>query len=193
MNEYYTNIGKINLGNLSKVSSFLENIIPNLSKLNQYDSGILINTNTNLDSGNDLICMKYGTIRFFYTIKGEVLKELFDDWISIQNWVNNKVGNTLNTYPMLSLGSSHIFKHQDKKRAASINMGLWNSNTSITCFWENEELVSHTRYEIGEAILADVTKTHSVIVNDYLDTINPRAILMWTAENSYRNIKQSLI
>lgn len=192
MYEYYTKIGKIDLGNLSKVSTFLENIIPKLAKLNQYDSGILIGTDINLDSGDDLICMKYGITRFFYTIKGEVLKELFDDWDNIQFWVNDKVGNTLNTYPMFSLGYNHIFKHQDKKRAASVNMGLWNSDSSVTCFWENEDLVSHARYEIGEAILADVTKTHSVIVNDHLDTINPRAILMWTTENTYTNVRQSL-
>lgn len=40
--------------------------------------------------------------------------------------------------------------------------------------------------------LSDVTRTHSVIVNDHLDTINPRAILMWSTEKSYSDIKQSL-
>ena len=190
---YFVKIGKIDLGELTQVHNFLENTIKNLSKLDNYNSNTEIFTDVNLDYGDDLLCMKYGVTNFFYTIKGEVLKTLFDDWANIQSWVNKKVGRTTNTYPMFSLGSTHIFRHQDKKRAASLNMGLWNSNNSITCFWENDELISHARYNIGEAILADVTKTHSVIVNDYLDTKNPRAILMWTAENSYSSIKQTLI
>jgi len=190
--DYFVKVGKIDLGDLSKAYNFLENTIKNLPKLDHYKSNTEIFTDENLNAGTDLICMKYGITNFFYTIKGEALKKLFDDWASIQEWVNKKVGNTLNVYPMLSLGSSHVFKHQDKKRAASLNMGLWKSNSSTTCFWENDELVSHARYEIGEAILANVVKSHSVIINDYLDIRDSRAILMWTTEKNYYDIRQQL-
>lgn len=185
---YYKRLGSVNLGDLSKINAFVDYISHNITKLNNYPVNTEIQTNMSLDVGTDLICMRYGKDRFFYTIKGEVLTTMFDDWDKIQDWIESHVGNTLNKYPILSCSGDHIYKHIDVRRSASVNMGLYNSDDSTMCFWDNNKLVSHVQYKTGEAILASVRNEHSVIVNDYMCDRKFRAILMWTAEKNYNDI-----
>jgi len=185
---YFTQLGYTELGNLDKIYQYIDTLSRNISKLNKYPSNTEIYTNIDLDVGDSLICMRYGKDSMFYTVKGEYLSTLFDDWPSIQQWVESKVGNTLNKYPILSCGNDHIFRHIDVKRSASVNMGLYNSNDSTMCFWKDNDLVAHVRYNVGEAILASVKNEHSVIINDYLCNKKFRAILMWTTEKDYDNI-----
>ncbi len=184
----YKRLGSTDLGDLTRITVFLEHISDNIPKLNNYPVNTEIFTNMDLDNGSDLICMRYGKDRFFYTAKGPILAEMFDDWSNIQKWVEMQVGPTLNKFPILSFSNDHIYKHIDVKSSASINLGLYNSDDSTTCFWKDNQLVSHVQYKVGEAILASVRNEHSVIINDYMCDRKFRAILMWTAEKDYDDI-----
>lgn len=91
----YINLGKIYLGNLDKIHNFILLFSENKHKLEKYPTYTEIKTDINLNDGSDLICMKYGTINVFYTVKGEILKQYFDNWDNIQKQVESKVGKVL--------------------------------------------------------------------------------------------------
>ena len=190
-NEYYTNLGYVKLGNLTRVHSFLDQFFVNKHKLESNPTYAEIPTDLQLDAGNELICMKYGTHNLFYTVKGPVLANLFDDWEYIQSWVESKVGNTVNKFPLFSCCNNHIFRHYDLKRGGSVNMGIMNVADSVTCFWNDNKLADHAQFNVGEAILANVRQEHSVIINDSPSKWNNRAILMWTTEQEYNDIINS--
>lgn len=185
MNNYYTKIGQVNLGDLSKVNLFMEQLSHNVHTLDEHPTGTPIHTDMNLNAGTDLVCMRYGKHNGFYTVKGYKLQDLFDDWEGIQQWVESKVGETAERFPLITFTKNHIFKHVDLNRPATVNMGLWNSTSSNTLFWEGDDIVASVRYDVGEAIFANVTKMHSVILNDSPSFFRNRAILMWTVNKKY--------
>ena len=190
-NEYYSNLGHVDLGSLDRVHGFLDQFFVNKHKLESNPTYAEIHTDIQLNLGNELICMKYGTRNLFYTVKGPVLAGLFDNWEYIQNWVESKVGNTVNKFPLFSCCNNHIFRHCDLKRGGSVNMGIMNVEDSVTCFWNNNKLIDYAQYKVGEAILANVRQEHSVIINDSPSKWNNRAILMWTTEQEYNDIINS--
>lgn len=184
----FINLGTVNLGNLEKIHAFINNFFENKNKLESFPSYTEILTTTDLSRGDDLICMKYGTKNIFYTVKGEILKSLFDDWDAVQYWVESCVGQTIHNLPVITLCDNHIFRHHDLKRDCSVNVGLLNTEESITCFWEKNNLVDFVNYKVGEGVLANVKTEHSVIINDSPSNWKKRSILMWTPVDSYENI-----
>ena len=190
MNGLYKSLGVINLGDLTKVHQFLENTVKNLWKINDSLGYEEIHCDLNLESGTDIIVMKYGKQPFF-TLKGPILSDLFDDWTVIQSSIESRLQGykPLNNFPLISLCTSHIFRHRDVKRGASINMGLMNVSDSATLFWKDGKLIGSVQYEIGEGVLMRVKEEHSVAINDSPSFNKPRAILMWTLEEDYQDIK----
>lgn len=186
--EYYKSIGRVELGNLDKVTAFLSTLNESIHKLDHYPTNCEIHTDLDLNYGSDLVCMRYGKHNGFYTLKGKALAELFDDWLSVQKWVEVSVGPVANDYPLITFTKNHLFKHTDLKRSATVNMGLYNSTDSNTVFWDNDSnIVASVRYGVGEAILANVSVNHSIILNDGISHLRPRAILMWTVLDTYDN------
>lgn len=186
--KYFKNLGSVDLGNLSRVHTFVESLEDNIHKLDVHPTNTEIYTDLNLDSGVELVCMRYGRHNGFYTLKGPVLKEMFDDWDYVHRWVESKVGPTANDYPLITFTKNHLFKHTDLRRSATVNMGLHNSDDSNTVFWDNDSnMLAAVKYKVGEAILASVSINHSIILNDGNSRIKPRAILMWTVLDTYEN------
>jgi hypothetical protein len=186
----YKSLGSVSLGDLTKIYEFLENVVKNLWRIDNSPGYEELHCNLNLEPGTDVIVMKYGKQPFF-TIKGQSLKQLFDDWNNIQLSVEKQLNGhkPLNDFPLISLCTSHIFRHKDVKRGASINMGLMNVSDSATLFWKDGKLVDTVQYEIGEGVLMRVREEHSVTINDSPSFNKPRAVLMWTMEEDYQDIK----
>lgn len=185
--EFFTRLGYCDLGDLSRITQFIETLPGNIHKLDHLPTGTPCFTNLDLAPGSDLVCTKYHNVNGFYTIKGPALCSMFDNWGDIQNWVESKVGATADQVPLLTFTKNHLYKHRDLKRTATVNMGLWNSTDSSTVFWRGNDIAQSVRYDVGEAILANVDEYHSVILNDSPSFFKPRAILMWTVLASYQD------
>ena len=186
----YRKILDLNLGNLEKIHSFLNNTVA--VKIKDITQNLpdrsTIYKDINLDDGNDLTIMVYGNRYRFFTVKGEKLKALFEDWDTIQKSVEQITGSVQNDFPLIACGFDHVFRHVDSFRNASVNAGLLNCKSSTMCFWENGKLAHHLQYDVGEAYLCNVKNTHSIIIDDSINQYNFRAVLMWTTNDKYEDI-----
>lgn len=186
----YVRMPTLELGNLSKIHEYLlSTVAPNIKNatINLRDSESIV-TDLNLKPGNELTVMKYGNRYFFYTLKGEGLKHFFDDWEFIQKQIETQVGKVTNTFPLIACGFDHVYRHIDSMRGGSVNAGLLNCRNSTMCFWDKNKMIDSLQYDIGDCYLIDVTRSHSVVIDDRFDQYNFRAILMWTTEDKFKSI-----
>ncbi len=190
MMTYYKDLGTVNLGDTSRLYSFLNNVEQNLYKIITIPGRTPTIISENLDPGAFMSVIKYGpdnSPQFIF--EGHKLRTLFDDWVNIQKTFENLVGMHFCTdFPRIIYNPGHVWRHIDN-RSGAVNVGLWQCDGATTCFWEGRQLVANFNMDIGQGYILNTEKCHSVVMDDFSHTIKPRAILTWDIIGKYADIK----
>ena len=197
-NNYFIDLGYIELGNTDRLISWIKTIESNVHKMFQYAVRTEIKTDLNLDridqcSDVYLNSSRYG-INFgmsHFMFRGPILKPLFDDWDSVFNQITSKVGPCDFDFPAIVYTPSHVFRHNEYRKAA-LNIGLYNSEDSCNLYWDGRKLVGWHNMNYSEAVLMRVTDTyHSMVQDDrYGGFTKPRAVLSFDVSTPFLELKE---
>lgn len=210
--DYWLPLGKIELGDTTKIKSWLSTLKDNVWKLNQHPVRAVALTDLELntvkekeplvlagvhaqsmpDAGEPAIySIRYGLNSAVphWIFRGPGLIPLFDDWAGIHKQVTDLVGPCDFDYPSLIYSYSHVFKHRDR-RLAALNVGLFNSEKSTNVYWEGREILAWHNTDDSMAYLLRVHDTdHSLIQDDSVGGMMwPRAVLTWDVSTLYQDI-----
>lgn len=189
-NQYFKELGIIELGDMTLLYSFLNDIQLNLYKIKTIPARTPFILSRNLDAGSFTSVIRYGPVESSqFIFESTKLKSLFPDWASLQKSYELLAGIPFCTdFPRILYTPGHTWRHTDQ-RSGAVNVGLWQCDTATTCFWEGRELVANFNMDIGQAYLLNTEKCHSVVMDDFSHTIQPRAILTWDIAGKYKDIK----
>lgn len=186
---YFKDFGFVELGDLTKVNEFLKNVQLNLYKVRRINIREPLSINLNFDKGDHMQVTRYGPyINTQFVFTGENLKYLFDDWLSILEQAEERVKTKIiDPFPRIIYIDTHTYRHVDKRRAA-LNIGLWQVDTAATLFWEGRKLVASANMDVGQLVVLNTEVSHSVVLDDSLHYMNPRAILTADILDGYVDI-----
>lgn len=186
---YFKDFGFVELGDLTRVNEFLTNVQLKLHKVRRINIREPLDIDLNFDKGNHMQVTRYGPyVNAQFVFTGENLKYLFDDWTGILAQAEEKVKTKIiDPFPRIIYIDTHTYRHIDKRRAA-LNIGLWQVDTAATLFWEGRKLVASANMDVGQLLVLNTEVSHSVVLDDSLHYMTPRAILTADIADGYFDI-----
>lgn len=199
MHEYWMPLGKIELGDTTKIINWLSSLKDNVWKLNQYAVRTEIKTDLELNDTKDtdsIVSIRYSVNPAVphWIFRGPGLIPLFDDWNKIHSQVTDIVGPCDWNFPSVIFTTSHIHRHRDR-RLAAVNIGLFNSDKSCNMYWEGREVVAWHNTDDSMGYLLRIHDTdHSMIQDDNRGGMMwPRAVLTWDVSTLYQDLVPQIL
>jgi hypothetical protein len=197
MNEYWMELTKIELGDTTRLFSWIDSLQKNVWKSGQWATRTEMKTDMDLnvldesDNRDILRSIRYSVNSAVphWIFRGLGMKELFDDWDYVHKQVTDLVGPCDWNFPSIIYTTSHIHRHKDR-RLAAVNIGLYNSDKSCNLYWEGRELVASHNTDDSVAYLLRIHDTdHSMIQDDSRGGMMwPRAVLTWDVSTLYQDL-----